>query len=179
MTSRTNRHLGGQPRGGTDDVTPSTLAQRRQLAVQRYLDGDRIETICREMGCAKSCHPAPSDVVARRSRNGERSRDPGSSQPSPSRIAPFASHALSHSQPSAEERGFTVRYIIKARCVRLSREAVAGSGPSTCPRGTTAQAPMTFGWEPRLFDFHLPGAALSDPGYPPSNRLRPSARRHA
>ena len=54
MTSRTNRHLGGQPRGGTDDVTPSTLAQRRQLAVQRYLDGDRIETICREMGCAKS-----------------------------------------------------------------------------------------------------------------------------
>src|SRR3989475_9252243 len=38
----------------TDDVTPSTLAQRRQLAVQRYLDGDRIETICREMGCAKS-----------------------------------------------------------------------------------------------------------------------------
>ena len=54
MTSRTNRHLGGQPRGGTDDVTPSTRAQRRQLAVQRYLDGDRIETICREMGCAKS-----------------------------------------------------------------------------------------------------------------------------
>jgi hypothetical protein len=54
MTSRTNRHLGDQPRGGTDDVTPSTLAQRRQLAVQRYLDGDRIETICREMGCAKS-----------------------------------------------------------------------------------------------------------------------------
>ena len=54
MTSRTNRHLGGQHLGGTDDVTPSTLEQRRQLAVQRYLDGDPIEVICREMGCAKS-----------------------------------------------------------------------------------------------------------------------------
>jgi len=54
MTSRTNRHLGGQHLDGTDDVTPSTLEQRRQLAVQRYLDGDLIETICHEMGCAKS-----------------------------------------------------------------------------------------------------------------------------
>jgi hypothetical protein len=51
MTARTNRHLGGQHLGGTDDVTPSTLEQRRQLAVQRYLDGDLIETICHEMGC--------------------------------------------------------------------------------------------------------------------------------
>jgi len=57
-------------------------------------------------------HPAPSDVVARRSRNGERSCDPGSSQPTPERIAPFASHDLSHSQPSVSERGFTVRYIV-------------------------------------------------------------------
>src|SRR4029450_2114947 len=54
MTSRTNRHLGGQHLGGTEDVTPSTLEQRRQPAVQRYLDGDLIETICHEMGCAKS-----------------------------------------------------------------------------------------------------------------------------
>ena len=54
MTSRTNRHLGGQHLDGTDDVTPSPLEQRRQLAVQRYLNGDRIETICHEMGCAKS-----------------------------------------------------------------------------------------------------------------------------
>ena len=54
MTSRTNRHLGGQHLGGIDDVTPSTLEQRRQLAVQRYLDGDLLETICHEMGCAKS-----------------------------------------------------------------------------------------------------------------------------
>src|SRR5260370_42559971 len=54
MTSRTNRHLGGQNLGGTDEVTPSNLEQRRQLAVQRYLDGDLIETICHEMGCSKS-----------------------------------------------------------------------------------------------------------------------------
>jgi len=54
MTSRTNSHLGGQNLGGTDAVTPSNLEQRRQLAVQRYLDGDRIETICHEMGCSKS-----------------------------------------------------------------------------------------------------------------------------
>jgi len=46
--------LGGQNLGGTDEVTPSNLEQRRQLAVQRYLDGDLIETICHEMGCAKS-----------------------------------------------------------------------------------------------------------------------------
>jgi len=54
MTSRTNHHLGGQNLGGTDEVTPSNLEQRRQLAVQRYLDGDLIETICHEMGCSKS-----------------------------------------------------------------------------------------------------------------------------
>ena len=148
MTSRTNRHLGGQHLGGTEDVTPSTLAQRRQLAVQRYLDGDLIETICHEMGCAKSWlykwknrsqatdptwaqehsrrpettpTKTPEGIEAaiiqlrqtlspdRRSRHGERSRDPGSSQPTPERIAPFVSHDLSHSQPSVSERGFTVR----------------------------------------------------------------------
>ena len=54
MTSRTNRHLEGRYLDGTADGTPSTLEQRRQLAVQRYLDGDPIEVICREMGCAKS-----------------------------------------------------------------------------------------------------------------------------
>ena len=54
MTSRTKRHLEGRYLDGTADSTPSTLEQRRQLAVQRYLDGDPIEVICREMGCAKS-----------------------------------------------------------------------------------------------------------------------------
>src|SRR5215475_13191708 len=36
MTSRTKRRLEGQHRDGTADGTPSTLEQRRQLAVQRY-----------------------------------------------------------------------------------------------------------------------------------------------
>ena len=138
MTSRTNRHLEGRYLDGTADGTPSTLEQRRQLAVQRYLDGDRIETICHEMGCAKSwlykwknryqaTEPTWSQERSRRPEttptktpegieaaiiqlcqtlspdgadHGERSRDPGSSQPAPERIAPFASHDLSHSQPS-------------------------------------------------------------------------------
>jgi transposase-like protein len=54
MTSRTNGPVRGQHLGGTDDVTPSPLEQRRHLAVQRYLAGDLIETICQEMGCSKS-----------------------------------------------------------------------------------------------------------------------------
>ena len=54
MTSRTNSHSGGRQQGRAGEVTLSALEQRRQLAVQRYLDGDLIETICHEMGCAKS-----------------------------------------------------------------------------------------------------------------------------
>jgi transposase-like protein len=33
---------------------PDALEQRRQEAIQRYLDGDPIEQICREMRCSKS-----------------------------------------------------------------------------------------------------------------------------
>jgi transposase-like protein len=54
MTSRTNRHAEGRNQGGAGEVAPADLESRRQLAVQRYLDGDRIEQICREMGCSKS-----------------------------------------------------------------------------------------------------------------------------
>jgi transposase-like protein len=54
MTSRTNSHSGGRQQGRAGEVTLSALEQRRQLAVQRYLDGDPIEVICREMGCTKS-----------------------------------------------------------------------------------------------------------------------------
>jgi transposase-like protein len=54
MTSRTNGPFRGQHFGSTDDVTPSLRAHRRHLAIQRYLAGDRIETICHEMGCSKS-----------------------------------------------------------------------------------------------------------------------------
>ena len=54
MTSRTNRHSGGRNQRRSGEATRSDLEQRRQLAVQRYLDGDPIEVICREMGCSKS-----------------------------------------------------------------------------------------------------------------------------
>jgi transposase-like protein len=54
MTSRTNRHSGGRHQRRAGEVGLSDLEQRRQLAVKRYLDGDPIEVICREMGCSKS-----------------------------------------------------------------------------------------------------------------------------
>jgi transposase-like protein len=54
MTSRTNRHAEGRNQGGAGEVASADLESRRQLAVKRYLDGDPIEQICREMGCAKS-----------------------------------------------------------------------------------------------------------------------------
>ena len=54
MTSRTNRRSGGRNQGDASEARPSDLEQRRQLAVQRYLDGAPIEVICQEMGCSKS-----------------------------------------------------------------------------------------------------------------------------
>src|SRR5215813_15541391 len=54
MTSRTNRHAEGRNLGSPDAGASSDLHHRRQLAVARYLDGDPIEVICQEMGCAKS-----------------------------------------------------------------------------------------------------------------------------
>ena len=54
MTSRTNRHSEGRYLGSPDENGLSDHEQRRQLAVERYLDGDPIETICQEMGCSKS-----------------------------------------------------------------------------------------------------------------------------
>ena len=54
MTSRTNRHAEGRNQSGTGAAAAADLEYRRQLAVARYLDGDPIEVICQEMGCAKS-----------------------------------------------------------------------------------------------------------------------------
>src|SRR5215470_5471371 len=54
MTSRTNRHAEGRNLGSPDAGASSDLKHHRQLAVERYLDGDPIEVICQEMGCAKS-----------------------------------------------------------------------------------------------------------------------------
>jgi transposase-like protein len=54
MTSRTNRHCIGGNRKGKTRLSPFALQRRRQEALERYLAGDAIEAICREMGCSKS-----------------------------------------------------------------------------------------------------------------------------
>jgi transposase-like protein len=54
MTSRTNRHSVGQNQRGETRTSPSALQRCRQEGLERYLAGDPIEVICREMGCSKS-----------------------------------------------------------------------------------------------------------------------------
>jgi hypothetical protein len=54
MTSRTKHHAAGQNQRKETRALPSALQRRRQEALKRYLAGDPIEVICREMGCAKS-----------------------------------------------------------------------------------------------------------------------------
>jgi len=54
MTSRTNSHSAEQNQQGEMRPSPSALHQRRREVLERYLAGDPIAVICREMGCAKS-----------------------------------------------------------------------------------------------------------------------------
>jgi hypothetical protein len=54
MTSRTNHHSESPEQVGTTPLLLSALHLRRQGAIERYLAGDPIEAICREMGCSKS-----------------------------------------------------------------------------------------------------------------------------
>src|SRR6266700_3758340 len=54
MTSRTNHHSERQDQIGNMPAPLSALHLRRQDAIERYLAGDPIEAICREMGCSKS-----------------------------------------------------------------------------------------------------------------------------
>ena len=54
MTSRTKHHAAGQNQREETRALPSALQRRRQEALERYLAGDPIEVICREIGCAKS-----------------------------------------------------------------------------------------------------------------------------
>jgi transposase len=54
MTSRTNHHSERQDQIGNMPAPLSALQLRRQDAVKRYLAGDPIEAICRELGCSKS-----------------------------------------------------------------------------------------------------------------------------
>jgi transposase len=54
MTSRTKHRPESPEQVGPRPAPLSALHRRRQDAIERYLAGDPIETICREMGCAKS-----------------------------------------------------------------------------------------------------------------------------
>jgi len=54
MTSRTNHHAEGHDQSRNLPAPLSALQRRRHDAVKRYLDGDPIEAICRELGCSKS-----------------------------------------------------------------------------------------------------------------------------
>jgi hypothetical protein len=54
MTSRTNRNSAGENQKGGTRLSPAARQQRRQEAMTRYLAGEPIEVICREMGCSKS-----------------------------------------------------------------------------------------------------------------------------
>lgn len=54
MTSRTNRSSAGENQKGATRLSPEALQQRRQEALERYLAGEPVAVICREMGCSKS-----------------------------------------------------------------------------------------------------------------------------
>lgn len=54
MTSRTKSEDKDHPGDQKGTLLSSRLAHRRQQAIARYLAGDKIETICCEMGCSKS-----------------------------------------------------------------------------------------------------------------------------
>jgi transposase len=54
ITSRTNRHSEGENPQGKTRYSPCALQRRRQEALERYVAGEPIEVICREMGCSKS-----------------------------------------------------------------------------------------------------------------------------
>jgi Homeodomain-like domain len=54
MTSTTNRNSEGENQRAETQLSPVARQQRRQEALQRYLAGDPIEVICREMSCSKS-----------------------------------------------------------------------------------------------------------------------------
>jgi hypothetical protein len=54
MTSRTHRNCEGVNQKVRTRLSPAALQRRRQEALERYLAGDLIDVICREMGCSKS-----------------------------------------------------------------------------------------------------------------------------
>src|SRR2546421_3219447 len=53
ITSRTNRHAGGQKQRGETRTSPAALQRRRPEGLERSLAGDPIAVLCRELGGAK------------------------------------------------------------------------------------------------------------------------------
>ena len=54
MISRTNRHAEGENPQGKTQCSSCILQRRRQEALERYVAGEPIAVMCREMGCSKS-----------------------------------------------------------------------------------------------------------------------------
>ena len=54
MTSRTKSNLARRAEGPREATMATAQEQRRQQALARYLAGDPIEDICRELACSKS-----------------------------------------------------------------------------------------------------------------------------
>jgi transposase-like protein len=54
MTSRTNRGYSSQKQTQKVEAELRGVEDRRHQAITRYLKGDKIEAICRELGCSKS-----------------------------------------------------------------------------------------------------------------------------
>ena len=53
MTSRTNRNHSGPKQARQDGPPSDGVEERRRQALARYLDGDPIEDICRELNCCR------------------------------------------------------------------------------------------------------------------------------
>ncbi len=54
MTSRTNCSYSSQKQTQKIETEFPGIEDRRHQAIARYLKGDKIEVICRELGCSKS-----------------------------------------------------------------------------------------------------------------------------
>jgi hypothetical protein len=107
MTSRTNRHAEGRNQGGIDEVTPADLESRRQLAVKRYLDGDPIERICREMAVPKVGCPSGRIAIRLPHLPGLRNALGAPRPPRPKRLRPSkrpSSSSVGHCRQKAPNR---------------------------------------------------------------------------
>ena len=118
MTSRTNHHSESPEQVGTTPLLLSALHLRRQGAIERYLAGDPIEAICREMGCSKAgCISGKSAMRASKPDwFQERSRRPRST---PTQTSEALERAIVHLRDSlslGESRGVSAQVIREHLC---------------------------------------------------------------